>query len=113
VVGGDPGDGVPQPRLKPHAAPQGGHANNHAPGAFAPGAFFVQATDGHRQLGPESSHELHDEPFCSTGIEAQYHLQNAWGLAGFCAHWYRGMLNEQCCVHEAATGERRERVERL
>src|SRR5262245_33461355 len=76
MLRGDARNGAAQRWLEPDAAPKGGDTHVLASQPFAPAAFLVQATDGHWQLGTQSSDELDDEPFRPARIEAQHHLQD-------------------------------------
>jgi hypothetical protein len=87
MLRGDACDGAAQSRLEPLAAAKGGHTDVLAPQHLAPAASLIEATHGHRQLGTKPSHELDHEPFGSTWIEAQHHLQDLGCLAG---HWAHG-----------------------
>jgi hypothetical protein len=79
MLRGDARDGTSQLRLESFAASKRGDADIFEPKALSPAAGFVQATDGHGQLGSKPSHQLDDKPFGSARIEAQDHLKNLGG----------------------------------
>ena len=58
--------------------------------ALAPTAFLVEATDRHRDLGPQTLHQLDDQPLGASGIQTENDLEDARCLP---ARWCHSMID--------------------
>ncbi len=78
VLRGSARDGAAKPRAEALQTAERRHLHVFAAQTGAPGALFVEAAHGHRQLAAKPLDELHDESLRPTRVQAEHDLQYVW-----------------------------------